>query len=287
MSNYDPMDTARQLRDALDAARTDSARRADALHALLAPGARFRALGRTVEERAAVKRELEGMARIAESTGMRWTGPVLQTGRIVITAYSPSDRPERGYVLTVQVREGSIAEVAQQRTAPRAAPAGPLRIPSDLRTLINTALAERHPMLMGHVGPDGQPHLSFRGSVQVHEDDSLCLWIRNAEGGFVSAIATQPRVALMYRNEDSKATYQFKGRARVVNDDDTRLRIYQAAPQVERDHDFAMAGVAVVIELDSIEGYAGLGPNGQTGRVRLLRHPAGAFRPPFSETSPS
>jgi hypothetical protein len=37
-----------------------------------------------------------------------------------------------------------------------------------------------------------------------------------------------------------------------------------------------MLGVAVVVDLDRVEGYAGLGPMGQVDQVRMLRDPAGA-----------
>jgi hypothetical protein len=118
--------------------------------------------------------------------------------------------------------------------------------------------------------------LTFRGSVQVFGDDQLALWIRSAEGGFIRAIRANPRIALMYRDEEAKATYQFQGRARVTQVAQERQRVFDRAPEAERAHDFAMLGVAVVVDLDRVEGYAGLGPMGQVDQVRMLRDPAGA-----------
>ena len=102
-------------------------------------------------------------------------------------------------------------------------------------------------------------------------EDALALWIRNAEGGFIRAIAANPRIALMYRDEDAKATYQFQGRARVVLGPAERERVFQRAAAAERAHDFAQLGSAVVVDLDRVEGYAGLGPQGQVGGIRMLR----------------
>jgi hypothetical protein len=108
----------------------------------------------------------------------------------------------------------------------------------------------------------------------VHADDQLALWVRNAQGRFISAIQANPRIALMYRDEGAKATYQFQGRARVTEVAAERQRIFERAPEAERAHDFAMLGAAVVVDLDRVEGYAGLGPHGQIDAIRMLRDPA-------------
>ena len=55
-----------------------------------------------------------------------------------------------------------------------------------------------------------------------------------------------------------------------------RRLIFQRAPQAERAHDFAMLGTAVVVDLDRVEGYSGLGPQGQVDPILLLRDGAAA-----------
>lgn len=267
----EPLTLARLLRDTLDTGVTPAAQRPAALQALLHDQVCALALGRRADGAQDVLRELLAIAATADAAGMRWHAPTVQDARVVVLGESPPERPERGYVLTVQARDSRIVQIAQQRTAPRAAVAAPLQLPQALRTMINGALEDRHPMLVAHVDAGGQPTLSFRGSLQVYGDDSLSLWVRNPQGGFVAAIRANPRVAMMYRNELTKATYQLKGRARVGEAPAERQSVYDAAPQVERDHDFAMAGAAVIVELDSVEGYAGLGPGGQIDRIRLVR----------------
>ena len=154
-------------------------------------------------------------------------------------------------------------------TMDRATPFGPL--PADLCRRIDAALRERHPMLVAHVNAQGQPVLSFRGSVHVHARDELALWIRQPQGGFMQAIARHPQVALMYRDEDARATYQFQGRAQVVDDPTTRQAIFARIPPAEQAHDPQQRGAAVRIVLDRVEGYAGLGPQGRIDPLCLVR----------------
>jgi hypothetical protein len=75
----------------------------------------------------------------------------------------------------------------------------------------------------------------------------------------------------MYRDEDTKATYQFQGRARVSTDEAVRNRIYAKMAEAERNHDPARTGVALLVDLDRVEGWAGMSPNGPVGKVRMLR----------------
>ncbi len=129
----------------------------------------------------------------------------------------------------------------------------------------------RRPMLVAYADPEGQPVLSFRSSVQAYGDDQLAMWIRSANGAFIQAIRNNPRVAFVYRNEETKATYNFQSRARVSELESDRHRVFDASPEAERGHDFAMLGVVVLVDLDRVKGYAGLGPSGQMDQVRMLR----------------
>ncbi|MGE0316186.1 MAG: carboxylesterase family protein [Lautropia sp.] len=152
-------------------------------------------------------------------------------------------------------------------------PAQPLRLPAALRARVDGALANRCPMVLAYTADDGQPILSFRGSVQVYDDDALAMWIRKPDGRMMASIAVRPRVTLMYRDEATRATYQFQGRARRVDDPDVRERVWSSAPEVERAHDPSRTGAAVVVVLDRVEGYAGVGPSGQIDKLLLRRHP--------------
>ncbi|TXL71221.1 pyridoxamine 5'-phosphate oxidase family protein [Vineibacter terrae] len=246
------------------------------LPALLAADATFMALNVTLSGRDAVLQRLTGKDTGHVYREAAWTDAVRHGEAVRITARMPDSAPQAGYILLLRFRDGLVAGIQQQSILPaRPAPATALRLTPELKALVNDALAARHPMLLAYVDETGQPVVSFRGSTQVFSDVQLAIWVRNDGGGLVRSIARNPKVALMYRDEDKKATYQFQGRAWVAAGARERRQVYEAAHNVERDHDFAELGVAVIIDLDRVEGYAGLSPAGQVGRVNMRREAAG------------
>lgn len=243
----------------------------------LHPQVELNTLGKNVNGADLVARELVTGNNGELSRKLRWGMPVGldgPVGQVRLTGERQPDTWDRGLIVTLHFSESQIIKVQQQRTAPPPPQATHIVMPDELKQMVNHALVERHPMLMAYTDPDAQPVLSFRGSVQAFSNDQLAMWIRNSDGAFIRAIQLNPRVALVYRNEDSKATYNFQGRARVSQLDADRQRVFAAAPEAERAHDFAMMGVAVLVDLDRVEGYSGLGPSGQLGQIRMLRSAA-------------
>ncbi|GEM_PF-436636 len=245
----------------------------DALGAILAEDVTYQALGRAAQGRADVARELT-TGVVGEGARMQlWQAPEAHGERVRLAGRRRAGTRDREFVLTLQLAAGLVRHVALQRQAAPPVPASALVLPESVRRMVDSALVERHPMLMAYTTPEGQPILSYRGSVQVAADDQLAMWIRNPDGLLMRSIAANPRVALMYRNEESKSTYQFQGRARVSNDAGLRQRVYEKSAKAEREHDFAQMGVVVLVDLDRVEGYASLGPSGQVDGIRLLREP--------------
>jgi hypothetical protein len=233
-------------------------------------------LGRNAAGAAPVTAELLDGPTGELARQLDWSAPQ-QVGDTVRVA--SSRRPgtsDRELVLTLHFAGDRIALVQQQRMPAPSPRATRVVLPEALRGMVNNALVQRHPMLMAYVAVDGQPVLSYRGSVMADGDDRLAMWIRNAEGLLVRSIRANPKVALMYRNEDTKSTYQFQGRARTSAAPEDRARVFAALPEAERAHDFAMLGVVVLVDLDRVEGYAGLGPGGQVDVIRMLRDPGAA-----------
>lgn len=144
-----------------------------------------------------------------------------------------------------------------------------LVLTDEIKTLINNALENSSPLLLAAVGPDGKPVLSFRGSTQTYSDDQLGLWIRNGQGGTLSAIQANPNVVLVYRSATTPVL-QFHGRAWVAESDQQRSRVFESAPERERGADPERKGVAIIIDLDRVEGVLKIGPNGRE-LVRLAR----------------
>jgi Pyridoxamine 5'-phosphate oxidase len=232
---------------------------------LLSEEAAFDALNIHLKGRAAVAERFAKTGAYAEA---EWAPPEDKGGAVQAVGTLPNGAK---LILTVHGAGGRIALVQQQMQPGAPRPATALKIPDDLRARIDNALKDRHPILISYVDDGGQPNVTFRGSTQVFSDTQLAIWVRNAGGRIVRSIATHPKVALMYRDEDAKATYIMQGRAHIDHGEATRNQVYDKMAQVERDHDFARLGVAMIIDLDTIEGYAGLSPQGQINPVRMAR----------------
>lgn len=238
----------------------------------LADDVQFAALNVDIRGREAVLARLLGETTGRNYREATWTDATPHGDAIEISARMPDSAAHAGHILLFGFKNQAIVSIQQQNILPARQPAiEPLRIGEELKSVIDGALSQRHPMLIAHVDERGQPVLSFRGSTQVFSDTQLAIWVRNGGGSFARSIAENPRVALMYRDEDKKATYQFQGRARIATGEKERKQVYGNSSKVERDHDFAEAGIAVIIDLDRIEGYAGLTPSGPVGRVNMRR----------------
>ena len=227
---------------------------------LLAEDAYFQALART-SGRDAVLKHFAGNEVYRKAS---WSAPQADGERLKVSG--------GGLILIFEFSGARISAIRQQpQFGAPPTPATPVKLTEELKKLVDNALVSRHPMMVAYVDASGQPILSFRGSTQSFSDDQLAIWVRNSDGNFLNAIAKHPKVALMYRDEETKATYQFQGRARVSTDEAVRQRIYEKMAEAERNHDPARAGVALLVDLDRVEGWAGMSPNGPVNKVRMLR----------------
>jgi Pyridoxamine 5'-phosphate oxidase len=137
----------------------------------------------------------------------------------------------------------------------------PLVLTPEIKELVNTGLTSGNPLALAVVTPDNKPSLSFRGSTQVYSDDQLGLWVRNTTGGTIEAIKKNPNVALIYRSATTPLI-QFQGRARIATEAGERNKVFESAPEYERNADPERKGNAVIIDLDKVEGVLKFGPNG-------------------------
>ncbi len=122
----------------------------------------------------------------------------------------------------------------------------------EFKTAINNAIADRAPLVLASVDESGQPALSFRGSTQVFSDHELGIWVRNQDGGLLKSVAANPRVALMYRNPETRLSFQLHGEARRVDDEAVKKRVYEMAPEVERNADPERKGTALIVDLTRV-----------------------------------
>ena len=117
---------------------------------------------------------------------------------------------------------------------------------------VSNAMDDGLPIVASSVGEDRQPTISFYGSTHVHSDDQLAIWVRNPSSGLLSRIPGNPHMAFLYRNPAERLGWQFHGRARLIEDGEEARRVYDEAPQVERERDPDRLGCAVVVDVDRV-----------------------------------
>jgi predicted pyridoxine 5'-phosphate oxidase superfamily flavin-nucleotide-binding protein len=141
----------------------------------------------------------------------------------------------------------------------------------ELKRIINSALSDHAPMIVASVDADGRPRMTFRGSVSTFSDDQLGFWARNPEGSTMDNIVGNPNVALLLRNPETRVMLQINGRARVAAAGAERDKVYDSAPEFEQRADADKKGAGVVVDVDKVEGFLGLAPDGQRRFVRMSR----------------
>jgi len=134
-----------------------------------------------------------------------------------------------------------------------------LELSAPMQEAVNTAFAMRRPMVISYVDPDGIPQLSYRGSTQAFSKTQLAIWVRNPEGRILESIGKNPAVALLfgYFEPDDRGFMIFHGQARTDDSDAVRDQVYGNAHEFEQGQDPDRKGVAVVIDLDSVDGFFG------------------------------
>jgi pyridoxamine 5'-phosphate oxidase-like protein len=196
-------------------------------------------------------------AMLAQAT---WSDPRAEGEATVVQARLPAGMRIAGIDSTIWLdASGRITRIIQEMVPAPAPPATDLVLTDDIKDAVDGALMNGTPVVVAYVDSDGAPHLSLRGSAQAYSDTQLALWIRDPEGGLLKAIATNPELALMYRDSAKGTTYQFAGRARADTDPGVVETVYTNTPELERNMDPFRRGVAVVIDLDRLEG---VGPGG-------------------------
>ena len=127
-----------------------------------------------------------------------------------------------------------------------------IELTDDMKQSLSTALTDRAPVIVAYTDADGQPSISFRGTVQAFSDTQLAIWARNPDGGLPKAIGTNPKLALLYRNMAERKGWQFQGRGRITTDQAERDTIYDNSPERERDSDPDRKGIAIIVDLDRV-----------------------------------
>ena len=185
----------------------------------------------------------------------KWSEPASDRRTVDMTCTFPAQAPIGGVTLHLVFDQDNRISRIETGILPAAPPqATNIKITETMRAAVDGALINRTPITVAYVDKNGQPRLSLRGTTQVFSDDQLAIWIRNPEGGLLSAIENNPRLTLLYRDPATRTTYQFYGRGRIDRSEETADQVYSSSPELERNMDPQRRGIAVVVDLDRVEG---------------------------------
>jgi hypothetical protein len=131
-----------------------------------------------------------------------------------------------------------------------------LDLTGDIATAIDGAAARGHALAVSYIDDDGYPAVSFRGSTQVHDRGTLAIWSRRRDDGLALAIAERPKVTLVYYGPGGPGPVflSIRGQARV--DPAANDAVYARMIEGERGQDPERKGVAVLIEVETVRGFA-------------------------------
>jgi hypothetical protein len=135
----------------------------------------------------------------------------------------------------------------------------PLHLTGDIAAAIDGAALRGATLAIAYVREDLKPSVSFRGSIQVHNDTELAFWSRQRDSGLAQAIADRPAVSLVYYGGSDGPGPMFlsiEGRARVAPEVDDE--VWANMIEGERRQDPERKGVAILVEVDRVVG-AGAG----------------------------
>jgi hypothetical protein len=189
-----------------------------------------------------------------------WSEPETSGEGARVTATFPTFGTIRGYALTVSFDEADRITRLDETVTMYPSPAALDHLPATVRTAINGALANGTPIVVAYVGDDGAPVLALRGSVQVYGKAELCLWVRSPKSGLVGAVRAGRPLSLLYRNSARRMTLVMSAHGSIATDPAVRDRIWALSPEVEKRHDPARNGVALLLNIERLQGNTPSGP---------------------------
>jgi predicted pyridoxine 5'-phosphate oxidase superfamily flavin-nucleotide-binding protein len=137
-----------------------------------------------------------------------------------------------------------------------------VKIKPALAALVDAALADGVPCLVGTATKDGWPNISVKGSVLVLDEKTLAYWERSHRTA-ITNIGENPQVVVWYRNAAKAAelprgaAVRFHGTATIHASGAVRDRVWDRTVPIERERDPEKKGVAVTIALSKAEDLNG------------------------------
>ena len=136
-----------------------------------------------------------------------------------------------------------------------------IQLTDEIRSALNSALADGTPCLVATSTKDGHPQISVKGSVVVFDDKTLCYWERSHRSS-KARLNENPHVAIWYRNAAKVKNFRagimrFYGDAELLTCGADRDKVWELIPEAERKPDPEKKGSAVLVRLNSVEEITG------------------------------
>ncbi len=131
-----------------------------------------------------------------------------------------------------------------------------IEITEEMKRLVDNALSDKSPCILGTSSSDGHPNVSFKGSVMVFSSTEFAFWERARKGGFAQ-LSDNPNVVVMYWNTELRKSWRFYGEATIYESGDIREEVMNKTVSAELDRDPDRLGAAIIIKVNRITTLAG------------------------------
>lgn len=125
--------------------------------------------------------------------------------------------------------------------------------------VIDTALDDGVPCLLGTADAHGQAQISPKGSMMVFDATRLAFWERAGRSALAN-LRVNPKVVVYYRNPNApggSAVWRFYGTASVVADGALRDAVWARTIPLEQGKDPERKGAAVIIDVTLVNDLSG------------------------------
>ena len=127
-----------------------------------------------------------------------------------------------------------------------------IHMTEEMRNLVDNNMANGTPCILATASKSGEPHMSYRGSVMVFDDESLAYWDRSRRHVSLQHLTENPQVAVLFRHPQQRVVWQFVGEATIHQSGAVREQVMARVVQAELDRDPERQGAAVVIRVTKI-----------------------------------
>jgi predicted pyridoxine 5'-phosphate oxidase superfamily flavin-nucleotide-binding protein len=126
----------------------------------------------------------------------------------------------------------------------------------EMAKLVDNALQDGVPCMMGTASKDGMPNISFRGSVMVFDKQHLAYWER-AHNIAIHNLEENPKIEILYRGRERGVGWRFYGTAEIFRTGQVREAIMNRTVQHELDRDPDRKGFGVLITVEQVTDTGG------------------------------